>query len=68
MFDLCREENQENLARVIRSFAEFLLVADSVSHLIVGQLLPRYFEGLNRRYNVKVVEVNKQLTARFKEQ
>lgn len=46
-----------------RSFAEFLLF----SHVIrAGQLLPRYSEGFNPRYNVKVIEVNKQLAAMLK--
>lgn len=65
--DLCREENVEKLARDIRSFAEFLLVAHNVSHVIVGQLLPRYSDGINPRYNVKVIEANKQLTTLFKD-
>lgn len=64
---MCREENTEKLAHDIRSFAEFLLVAHNVSHVTVGQLLPRFSDGLNHRYNVKVFEVNKQLAAMFKE-
>lgn len=44
--DLFWEENLEKIARDIRSFAESLLVAHSVSHVIVGQLRSRYSNSL----------------------
>lgn len=56
----CRKENPVKVARDIDRFAEFLFVAHDVSYVRVGQLLPRYPEGLNPRTKVKVIEVNKQ--------
>lgn len=38
-----------------------------MQYVEVGHLLPRYSDGLNPRYNVKVMDVNKLLTAMFKE-
>lgn len=49
------------------SFAEFVLVAHDVSHVRFGQPQPSYSKGFNSRYNVKVIEVNKQLAAMFNE-
>lgn len=45
----CRKENPVKVARDIDRFAEFLFVAHDVSYVRVGQLLPRYPEGLNPR-------------------
>ena len=60
--DLTHEDQPERLARDIRSFAEFLITAYEINHIVVSQLLPRYSERSGPRYNDKVVEVNKHLS------
>ena len=59
--DLAHEEEPEKLARDIASFADYVITVYDVSHVIVGQLLPRHSESSCPNYNDKVNKVNQHL-------
>ena len=63
--DLDREDNPISLARDIISFANYLITCYDVSHVIVGQLIPR-FSGTRSDYNDKVIVVNNHLELELK--
>ena len=62
--DLDRECDPERLARDILSYSNYLITCYGVSHVIIGQLIPRY--NGSDDYNIKVVAVNKQLVTMAK--
>lgn len=59
--DLTNEQNPEKLAGDIASFTDYIITCYQVSHVIVGQLLPRYSERSGVDYNNKVHKVNNDL-------
>lgn len=59
--DLSSESDPKKLARDIVSFSDYIIHSYEMSHVIIGQLLPRYSEWTEEGYNVKVVDVNKHV-------
>jgi len=64
--DLAHDEEPGKLARDIASFADYVITVYDVSHVIVGQLLPRHFESSGLKYNDKVNKVNQHLASMLK--
>jgi hypothetical protein len=64
--DLAHEEEPEKLARDIASFADYVITVYDVSHVTVGQLLPRHSGSSGPKYNDKVNKVNQHLASLLK--
>ena len=59
--DVSKDTIPEKLARDIISFANYVITSYSVSHVVIGQLLPRYSERTEVGYNDTIISVNKIL-------
>ncbi|XP_076070129.1 uncharacterized protein LOC143041880 isoform X1 [Mytilus galloprovincialis] len=52
--DLTQENYPDKLARDIVSFADYVITVYGVSHVVIGQLLPRYSGSSGHDYNEKM--------------
>ncbi|CAG2215629.1 unnamed protein product [Mytilus edulis] len=64
--DLTQENYPDKLARDIVSFADNVITVYGVSHVVIGQLLPRYSGSSGHDYNEKVNKVNRWLDLSLK--
>ncbi|VDH98838.1 Hypothetical predicted protein [Mytilus galloprovincialis] len=64
--DLTQENYPDKLARDIVSFADYVITVYGVSHVVIGQLLPRYSGSSGHDYNEKVNKVNRWLDLSLK--